>query len=111
MLKLSGDIVSNPGPTQCGEFYEKLNSIIASKDSMCQIFSRNEISAKIQSLQGLRPEGINAVEKWMRLVSYQGTQIHYKKEKGHTPSKRVRYRGDIRKARPGVGKLWPARLF
>ena len=95
LLKLSGDIESNPGPTQCEDFYEKLNSIIASKDSTCQIFSRNEVSAKIQSLQGLRPEGTNEVEKWMRLqrnyklVSYQGTHILYKKEKGHTSSKRV----------------------
>ena len=49
LLKLSGDVESNPGPTRYEEFYEKLNSIIDSKDSTSQIFSRNEISAKINS--------------------------------------------------------------
>ena len=56
LLKLSGDVESNPGPTRYDEFYDKLNSIIASKDSTCQIFSKNEISGKINSLRSLRPE-------------------------------------------------------
>ena len=95
LLKLSGDVESNPGPTRYDEFYDKLNSLIASKDSTCQIFSKNEISAKINSLRSLRPERPSEVEKWMRLqknyklVSYQGTHILYKKEKGNTLSKRV----------------------
>ena len=95
ILVLSGDIESNPGPTRYEEFTEKLDKVIALKNSTCQIFSREDINKKISSLLVSRPIETNEIEKWAiiqknyNLVSYQGTHILYRKEKGDLPAKRV----------------------
>ena len=95
ILKLSGDIESKTGPIQFAEFSEKLDSLISSKDSTNQIFSRQDIMLKINSLLSERPSDPNDVEKWMRiqknykLITYQVTHILYRKEMGEIPAKRV----------------------
>lgn len=59
------------------------------------MFTPQDIAIKIDSLLNLRPTDTKEVEKWTRiqrnytLVSYQGTHILYRNEKGNTAAKRV----------------------